>query len=107
MKEQELRESAICGFCQKKIGQASRPIFYRVRLERYMLNPGAIERQMGLTALLGGSALLAQVMGTDEDMATSIMEPELFTVCDDCSIEKRYCIAAMAELATPVKRETT
>lgn len=104
MKEQELRDSATCGLCRKKLGEASFPTFYRVTLERFMLDPGAISRQTGLAMMLGGSGRLAQVMGCDEEMAQPIMEKESFTVCEDCSTRKKYCVAALAEVATPVKR---
>ena|SRR3990167_324871 len=104
MKEEELRKYAVCGLCQQKIGASSFPTFYRVTLERFMLDPGAIQRQTGLTMMLGGSARLAQVMGTDEEMTHSVMDKESFAVCEDCSTSKNYCVAAMAEVATPVQK---
>ena len=107
MKEEELRKYAVCGLCRKKIGEASFPTFYRVTLERFMLDPSAIYRQTGFAMMLGGNALLAQVMGRDEEMAVPIMDKESFTVCEDCSISKNYCVGAMAEVATPVQKEST
>lgn len=104
MKEDELRKYATCGLCQRKIGHASFPTFYRVTLERFIIDPCAIQRQQGLTMMLGGSARLASVMGQDEDMAVPVMDKESFTVCEDCSTNKHHCIAAMAEVATPVQK---
>lgn len=107
MNEDELRKYAVCGLCQKNIGAASFPTFYRVTLERFMLDPGAIQRQAGLTMMLGGSARLAAVMGTEEEMAVPIMDRESFTVCEDCSTSKHYCVAALAEVATPIQKVAT
>ena len=104
MKEKELRAYATCGLCQKKIGQTSFPSFYRVTLERFMLDPGAIQRQTGLAMMLGGNGALASVMGCDEEMTHDLMDKESFTVCEDCSTSKNYCVAVLAEVATPVQK---
>ena len=95
MKEKELRECAVCARCGKKIGATGLPLFWRVRIERYGLKIDALKRQQGLTMMLGGHAILAQVMGTDEDMAEKISSKEV-TICEDCCT-KLTCIAALAE----------
>ena len=102
MKEKELRECATCAVCGNKIGQSGLPMFWRVRLERHGVKLDAVRRQSGLTALLGGSAELAAVMGADEDMTMPMMDPVTLTVCEDCCT-KDVCIAQLAEMGTANK----
>lgn len=85
MKESELRDVATCGLCDKPIGHTKHPLFYRLKVETWGVNAGAVSRQMGLTQLLGGHAALASIMGPDEDMATQLGEHDL-TVCFDCML---------------------
>ena len=96
MKEQELREFAICAICGEKIGHTGLPLFWRVRIRRYGMKLDAVQRQQGLTMFLGGHAELAAVMGPNEDMAEQISEIEI-TVCESCATEKRLPVAALAE----------
>ena len=83
MKEKELREIAMCGLCGKKIGKSGFLGFYRMRIQQYMLDPSALQRQYGLEMMLGGNSMIAQVMGMDEDMAKMMYENEI-TVCFSC-----------------------
>lgn len=96
MKEKELREIANCALCGKPFGHTGLPLFYRVTIERFKVDMGAVDRQQGLGMMLG-NASLASVMGTNEDMAESIMEPIKITVCEHCSIQESVCIAELAE----------
>jgi hypothetical protein len=59
-----------CAICSKGLMHSGMPLFYRLRIERFGLDGKAVSRQAGLEHLLGGSALLANVMGPDENMAT-------------------------------------
>ena len=95
MKEKELREAAICEICKKQIRASGIPLFYRVQIKRYGLNAGALQRQQGLTMMLGNHAALASIMGPNEDMADKISETE-FTVCESCSSEQQISIAHLA-----------
>ena len=96
MKEKELRENAKCKMCGKGIGHTRLPLFWRVKIQRYGIKIDALERQQGLTMMLGGHALLAQVMGPDEDMADKISEVEI-TLCEKCAVEEQWPVAALAE----------
>lgn len=91
MKEKELREVAKCAICGKGIGHTSLPFFYRVRIERYRLNAGALQRQTGLEMMVGP---LAGVMGPNEDMAEKVSSKEV-TVCVACSV-RQTMVAALA-----------
>lgn len=88
MKEKELRERAACALCARKIGETSPlGLFYKVTVERYMIDPAAAQRQTGLGLMIGAG--LAAVMGPDEDLAKAVMTPITFTVCEDCAYGDR------------------
>ena len=95
MKEDELRDNAICNLCGQPIGKSGLPLFWRVTVERFGLNLTALQRQQGLAMILG-SASLARVMGADEDLAISMMEPAKITVCESCCTNE-ICVAQLAE----------
>lgn len=101
MKEKELREVATCALCGKGIGHTGLPLFWRVRIQRYGLEADALKKQQGLTMMLGGNAVLAGIMGLDEDMAKKIFDREI-TVCETCASEpKLTCVAILAEKGEP------
>lgn len=97
MKEAELRERCTCVCCKKKIGQTGAPIFYKLSIERHMLALGAVQRQNGLAMMLGGSGVLAMVMGPDEDMTAVMEDVVTVTVCQVCACETHWPLAAIAE----------
>ena len=97
MKEKELRKPAICSICKNKIGHTKLPLFWTVQVKRYGIKAGALQRQAGLTMMLGGNALLAGAMGPNEDMAECINTVNI-TVCEDCAINQNLPVAALAEM---------
>lgn len=99
MNETELRKAATCALCRRKIGASGIPLFYRVTVERHGVDVQAVQRQTALGAFLGSPAL-ASVMGPDEQMTVSMMEPAAITVCEPCSTEKWHCVASLAEIAS-------
>lgn len=84
MKESEIRAAAKCAHCGRLFGESGSLLFYRVKIDRFMVNPGALQRQTGLAQMLG-SAAIAEVMGTNEDMATKLDDGATFTICHLCS----------------------
>mgnify|MGYP001571332043 CR=1 FL=1 len=82
MKEEELRKLSICGVCQEKIGKSGSSLFFKATLELYCLDFNALNKQQGLTMMLG-SAKLAEVMGTGEDLANKI-DTSVLSVCYNC-----------------------
>jgi len=59
MKEQELRDLAVCKSCGKKLGASFRdnhtlPIFWKLTIERFILDDAAMRRQAGLEMMMGG-----------------------------------------------------
>lgn len=87
LKEAELRTLARCAVCEKLLGQTGTPIFFKTSLELHILNPAAVQRQQGLTSLLGGSAHLAAAMGQDEDMTASFHPAHTFMICNICACQ--------------------
>ena len=100
MKEKELRKVVTCSLCGKKAPECGAPLFYRVRIERWGIDLGAVRRQSGLELMFGGTAgaavALAQAMGADEDMAKPVMEPVTITVCETCS-HKSHPLGVLVE----------
>jgi len=84
MREKELRESAICNICDNKIMACGMPLFWKMKIERHGIKADAVQRQQGLTMILGGHAPLAAAMGPDEEM-TEILLKKNITVCEDCA----------------------
>lgn len=95
MKERELREHAVCTLCGERIGHTGLPMFWTVKITRWGLDHGALERQTGREMAMGGHVLLAQLMGPNEDMAKPIMDEVEITVCETCATEERRPLMAM------------
>lgn len=102
MKEKELRAHSTCSLCRKKLGQTRFPGFYRLTVERFVLDPGAISRQQGLGMMLGGNGFLAMYMSADEDMAKPMMDKLALVVCEDCATNDTTCVARLAEVESTV-----
>lgn len=77
LKRSDIRPCAVCGKGLAKGGA----IVYRVQVERFFLDPHAIQRQAGLEMQLG--VPLAAVMGPDEDLARHI-DTQQVLVCGHC-----------------------
>lgn len=99
MKESELRKHSNCSICGNKILASGLPMFWKVTIERFGIDIAAVQRQQGLTMMLGGSAALAMVMGADEDMAKPIVEAVEIVVCETCCT-KSVCVAQLAEIGS-------
>lgn len=84
IKQRDIRK---CVFCGKGVAHSGHPLFYRITVELCGLMKGAIERQAGLEIMLGGHALLANVMGANEDMAKIIDSQKHLWVCLPCADE--------------------
>ncbi len=95
MKAGELRKAASCVCCGKKILRGI-PMFWRVTIDRFIVDLNAVRRQSGLEMMLN-SVALAGVMSPDEDMAKPVMKPVTLTICEDCGMEPKR-IAALCEL---------
>lgn len=74
------RELTPCALCAKGLAKGG-PIVYRVQLERFVLNPQAIQQAAGLEMMIGPA--LANIMGTDADLAAHL-DTDAMLVCGDC-----------------------
>jgi hypothetical protein len=61
------------------------PLFYRVTIETIGLDAGAIQRERGLTMMLGGSSDLAAAFSPDTHLARVIDKSTHFVSLDDAS----------------------
>lgn len=97
MKEAELRKHTTCSLCEKKIlSNGGLPLFWRVTVERFGLDMSALQRQQGLSMLVGSPAV-ASVMGPNEDLAKPIQKPAVLTVCEKCGTHPT-CAAHLSEM---------
>lgn len=83
MKERDLKPCEACG---RALTHDGSPLFYRITIESLILDPGAIQRRIGL-GLAMGSHRLAQVMGPDEDLARTVVGPRSFLLCLPCAVK--------------------
>jgi len=84
MKERELRALGNCGLCGKPLAHSGLPLFWKVSVQRFGIDLAALQRQAGLTQMLGGNAFLAATMGPAEDMAKPL-EDRTIAVCEPCA----------------------
>jgi len=85
MKQAELTPCALCG---KGLLHDNHLDFYRVTVERHIVNGRAVQRQHGLELMLGNH-FLAAVMGPDEDMTVELPGTKTANICFDCAVEYR------------------
>lgn len=93
MKEAELRNHTTCSLCHKKIMACGLPLFWRLTIERFGIDIRAIQRQDGLSQIVGSSAI-ASVMGPNEDLASPVQEATILTICEKCAMENE-CVAKL------------
>jgi hypothetical protein len=74
-----------CAYCGKGVAHSGVPMFYRVTIERMGIDARAVERQTGLEMMLGGNAMLANVMGPDADIGIPIGEADKGLLCAECA----------------------
>lgn len=72
-----------CSNCDKGVMHTGNPMFYRLRVDSMIVDPGAIQRQHGLEMMMGGNAAIAHAMGPQEDLAKELDSSELI-LCMDC-----------------------
>jgi hypothetical protein len=93
MKHKDLKP---CALCNQDIMHTGLPLFYKVLIQRYGIDLGAVQRQTGLEMMLGGNAILANIMGPDEDMAKPFSDAVELLVCETCAMRPAM-IAALNE----------
>jgi hypothetical protein len=92
MKQREFKK---CSLCKKAMMIGGNITFYKISMERFIVNLPAVKRQYGLELELG-SGSLAAVMGPDEDLAQSLEKIENTFVCESCAMDST-CMAMIFE----------
>lgn len=91
------KEFEPCLLCGKGMAHSQDLDFYRVKLERFMIDYGAVQRQGGLEMPMGAAAGLAIIMGPDADLAKEPTPYSTFLVCGCCAMDKGMPIALLME----------
>lgn len=76
MKRSEMKPCSLCG-------GPVQPAFAEVVVRRHVVDAAAVQRYVGLTQMFNGNAMLANVMGPDEQMTEMTSEKTLI-VCMKC-----------------------
>lgn len=85
-KKKELEK---CLGCSRGVAHDNNLIFYRVAVERFMLDPSGVQRTHGLETFFGGGAQgasLAAIMGDDPDIANCVDGKHTLLLCQDCAL---------------------
>lgn len=82
LKERDLTPCMVCG---KPLTHCRSIAFYRVTIERFVIDAAAVQRQVGLGMALGHAGL-ASIMGPNADMAKRLDLQGPANVCDGCAI---------------------
>jgi len=86
VKRKELQK---CSTCHNGVMHTGLPIFWIIEVQRFGVDPGAVQRRHGLELMLN-SPVLADVMGPDEALAKPITpgEPTRLFICEMCISDK-------------------
>ncbi|HDY88608.1 MAG TPA: hypothetical protein ENH82_10940 [bacterium] len=104
IKRKDLQKCIKCG---EGVANNKQMTFFIVEQKYMVLNIGAVQQRHGLEIYFGGGqagAALAEVMGTDEDLAKELSNNKVF-VCLDCSYN--LTIFGIAEIATEQEKPVT
>jgi hypothetical protein len=76
------------------------PMFWRLKLERMGMDAKAIQRRHGMEMMMGGGqagAVLAEIMGPDEEIAKPIVPAQEVLVCEPCAMQPNMLIEFFRE----------
>lgn len=74
-----------CQLCKKGVIHAGSPLFLRISVDRLGVDAKAVQRAHGLERMMGGNALLANVLGPNEDLAKVIDGNHDMLLCSECA----------------------
>jgi hypothetical protein len=101
MKRTDLQK---CCVCKRGVMHDGSPTFFRVTIEPLVVDVRAIERRHGMERMMGGGlagAVLAQVLGPDDDIAQPLTPARTLFVCRACSMEPMPLMALAEHEPTP------
>ncbi len=94
-----------CCVCHQGVAHGGGITFYRLSVERFMLDVQGIRQTAGLEMHFGGGqagAVLANIMGADPDIAQPLTDkPITLFMCEDCACMKPKPLALLVEEACP------
>src|SRR5262249_28495122 len=73
-----------CALCCKGVMHAGHILFLRVTMYRIGFRRDAVQRAQGMELMMGGNALLANIMGPNEDLAECLDGRRDLLVCGAC-----------------------
>ncbi|KKL52571.1 hypothetical protein LCGC14_2284120 [marine sediment metagenome] len=92
-----------CCACHQGVAHDGGISFYRLSVERFILNVRGIQQTAGLEMFFGGGhtgAVLGDIMGANPDIAQPIFsKPLTLLMCEDCACMKPKPLAALVEMA--------
>lgn len=103
LKQRDIKPCVLCG---KGVMHKGDIVFYRVTVQQFVVIPGNVQQQTGLEMMLGGSAMLANVMGPDADMAQAPASADEALVCMPCALSQDTPVAMLAEKLAQETEET-
>lgn len=74
-----------CHLCKKGVMHTGFPIFLRISVDRLGVEARAVQRAHGLEQIMGGNALLANIMGPNDDLANVIDGKHDMLICSECA----------------------
>lgn len=101
IKHKDLKPCLICGLGMAHAGSLA---FFRMRLDRMIIDSGAVRRAHGLEVMLG-NAYLANIMGPDEDLARQFTSDTVL-ICEPCALRRPERVFALYEKIAEGKKET-
>jgi hypothetical protein len=104
MKHKDFKPCQICG---KGMMHSGHPLFLRVTVERLGIERKAVERAHGMELMMGGNALLANIMGADEDLAKVLDGRGDMLICLPCANEPLPPYFWLDEAEQPANKEET
>jgi hypothetical protein len=78
------RDFKPCALCRKGVMHAGHILFLRLSIDRLGVRVDRVKRAHGMELMMGGNALLANIMGPDEDLAEVIDGQRDLLVCGEC-----------------------
>jgi hypothetical protein len=92
------RDFKPCLCCGKGVMHAGSISFYRVTIEHCVIDAREIQRAAGMEMMMGGNALIANIMGPDADLA-KVLSENRGLLCQDCGLRQRQSVAGLSEVA--------
>lgn len=90
------RDLKKCCQCGKGVGHARSLMLYEISVTHCMLDPRAIQQIAGMEMMMGGNAVLADILAPTSDIGVRFPVTRLL-VCDSCYLEHFLRVAAVVE----------